>query len=37
MTTQPISQEQFQRLENEWRQMREGASSPKPQVSAAAK
>lgn len=27
MTAQPMSQEQFERLENEWRLMRESASA----------
>jgi hypothetical protein len=34
MPAQPISQAQFERLESEWRQMRESASaSPKPSAS----
>lgn len=35
MPAQQISQAQFERLENEWRQMREStAASPKPSASA---
>ncbi len=38
MPTQQISQAQFERLENEWRQIRETASTaPKPAATASAK
>ncbi len=37
MPSQQISQAQFERLENEWRQFRESATPAKPPVTASSK